>query len=396
MFMPPSRYVLLIDDESTQTQLLGMLLKTRGYDVQVAATAEEAFRKLSPELDIVILDLVLPDSDGFEVCRRIKQNEHTRHIPIIVLSAYSLTEDRLKSLYLGADDFLAKPCEHEELFARMDVVLRRGEKNRLLDDDYTICELHRILAECSIMSYFQPIYQLQPFQLLGMEILTRPVSPGPLGNPEKFFKVALQYGLYAEIEMLAWSRALKIVSAHDRRGSKIFLNCNPYFIESSQFLRVRTLLERSHIPASDVVLEITERSAIPDYHLFYERLGRYREFGFNFAVDDVGGGYASLESIVEIKPEFVKIDGHIVRDLHHDAFKRSIVQFVVQFCNEHGILVVAEGIESETDLEAVKNLGVDAGQGFFLFKPTSALNIENFRDIINSPQFQSLGNTFSI
>ena len=93
------------------------------------------------------------------------------------------------------------------------------------------------------------------------------------------------------------------------------------------------------------------------------------------AVDDVGGGYASLESIVETRPDVVKIDRHIISDLKRDPFRRSIVKFIVAFCKENHIVSVAEGIETQQDLDTVISLGVDAGQGYFLYKPTTQINL---------------------
>ena len=80
-------------------------------------------------------------------------------------------------------------------------------------------------------------------------------------------------------------------------------------------------------------------------------------------MDDVSGGYASLEAIVATKPEVVKIDRHIVHELGKDSLKRSIVKFIVAFCKENSILSVAEGIERKEDLDILIELGVDAGQG---------------------------------
>ncbi len=378
------KHILLVDDEKNLTQMLSMLLETRGYDVQVANNATEAFQKINPDYDLIILDLVLPDLSGFEVCRRLKQKNQTRHIPIIMLSAHCLYEDKVEGLYLGADDFLSKPCEHEELFARMEAVMRRGrlyanahQSHR--DEDY-IYELRRILDHGLMVPYYQPIYLFQPFQFFGIEVLARPISKGELANPEKFFKVALQYGLYMELEMLSWSIALSQISKIIK-DEKIFLNCNPYFVESSQFIRVRAIFEKNHIPTQNVILEITERSEIKNFRLFYDQLQLYRNYGFRFAVDDVGGGYASLESIVETKPEVVKIDHHIIREIEKDSYKQSVVRFIASFCKENNIISIAEGIETQEEFITVCRLGVNAGQGFFLFKPTSNLSLEKFNNV---------------
>jgi EAL domain-containing protein (putative c-di-GMP-specific phosphodiesterase class I)/CheY-like chemotaxis protein len=374
------KQVLLIDDEKHLTDMLSMLLETKGYGVDVANTAAEAFQKVKSDHDLILLDLVLPDLDGMEICRRFKDEKSTAHIPIIMLSAHSLYEDKLEGLYLGADDFLIKPCEHEELFARMEAVMRRSTKScRMKGEDDIVLELRRVLDESLIVPHFQPIYQLDPFKLYGLEVLSRPGVDGNMANPEIFFKAALQYGLYTELELLSWSMALDRLS-HSLYTEKIFLNCNPYFIETAKYERVKAIFEKYEISTKNVVLEITERSAISDFKIFFNQLQHYRDYGFHFAVDDVGGGYASLESIVQTKPEVVKIDRHIITDVSKDPFKRSIVRFIVSFCQENQIVSVAEGIETRDDLQAVRDLGILCGQGFYLFKPTAQIDLQDFSE----------------
>jgi len=372
------KHILLVDDEKHLTDMLSMLLETKGYGVDVANTAAEAFQKVKGDHDLILLDLVLPDLDGMEICRRLKEEKSTAHIPIIMLSAHSLYEDKVEGLYLGADDFLIKPCEHEELFARMEAVMRRSTgSSKMNGEDDVVLELRRVLDECLIVPHFQPIYQLEPFSLYGVEVLSRPSIDGNLANPETFFKAALQYGLYTELELLSWSMALDRLS-RSLYAEKIFLNCNPYFVETVKYERVKAIFEKYEVATRNVVLEITERSAISDFKIFFNQLQHYRDCGFHFAVDDVGGGYASLESIVQTKPEVVKIDRHIITDVSKDPFKRSIVRFIVSFCRENQIVSVAEGIETRDDLKAVCDLGVVCGQGFYLFKPTAQIDVQNF------------------
>ena len=375
------KQILVIDDEQSLTQMLSMMLGTRGYDVVVAHTASEGLQKVSSQIDLILLDLVLPDSDGLSVCSELKNNKNTAHVPVIMMSAHSLDEDKVQGLYLGADDFLPKPCEAEELVARMEAVMRRGRNGAgVKREEEIICELRKIFDEQLIVPYFQPIYNLKPFELYGVEILTRPTSTSVLANPEEFFKAAFQYGMYLEMEILSWSMALNILSRYFT-DEKIFLNCNPYLIEMFDPERVLKVFDDYKVSPRNVIMEITERSTVSDYKVFYERLAIYRKAGFSFAIDDVGGGYASLESIVEIKPEILKIDRHIVTDISDDVFKQSIVKFVVSFCKENGIFSVAEGIETNADLQAIKDMGVNSGQGFYLYKPTSQIDLSEFTKI---------------
>ncbi len=378
------KQVLIVDDERNLLQLLTMLLETRGYEVEVAHTGSEALRKVSPHIDLIILDLVLPDIDGFEVCRLLKRRKATAHIPIILLSAQDMNENKVEGLYLGADDFLAKPCDIEELFARMEAVMRRGRtlgSQRTYNyENETIIELRKILDQELIIPFFQPIYHFKPFRLLGLEVLSRPVSNGKLSNPEHFFKSALQFGLYQEMELLSWTKAIDVISDLPYEHH-IFLNCNPFLVEGSEFDKIKFIFDNSKVSPTNVILEITERSAISDSKLFYQNIQKFRNYGFRFAIDDLGGGYASLESIVQTKPDVVKIDRHIISDLKYDSFKRSIVKFIVAFCAENQIEVIAEGIETKDDLETVIDLGVNAGQGFFLYEPTAKVNLEEIQNI---------------
>ena len=110
--------------------------------------------------------------------------------------------------------------------------------------------------------------------------------------------------------------------------------------------------------------------------LFYEQLKQYRQAGFKFAVDDVGGGFASLESIVKTKPEVLKIDRHIIEGIHEDEYKQSVVRFIISFCKENNIFSIAEGLETKQDLQMVKELGVDAVQGYYLSRPMATVNMQ--------------------
>src|SRR5262245_20163525 len=118
-----SATILLVDDEVTIQRSVGPLLRSRGYNVELAATGEEALRTVgSHPPDLMILDLGLPDMDGLEVCRRVRA---ASSLPIIVLSARGAEADKVDALELGADDYVTKPFGPEELAARIRVALRR-------------------------------------------------------------------------------------------------------------------------------------------------------------------------------------------------------------------------------------------------------------------------------
>ena len=161
----------------------------------------------------------------------------------------------------------------------------------------------------------------------------------------------------------------------------MFLNCDPYLVESDKFKTVKETFSGFGMSSNEIFLEITERSAVIAFEVFYEKLREYRHDGFKIAVDDLGAGYSSLESIIEIRPEAIKLDRHIVNGVSGDPYKNSIVKLFVAFCRENGIICVAEGIETKQDFDALIGLGVDAGQGYYLCHPM---------DISEIPKIDSL------
>jgi two-component system OmpR family response regulator len=119
-----STRVLVVDDEENITYLLGSALRHFGFDVTTAATGRQGLDAVrANEFDLVLLDVMLPDLDGFEVCRRMRQDGE--RVPVLFLTARDATEDRVRGLTLGGDDYVAKPFSLEEVVARIHAILRR-------------------------------------------------------------------------------------------------------------------------------------------------------------------------------------------------------------------------------------------------------------------------------
>jgi EAL domain-containing protein (putative c-di-GMP-specific phosphodiesterase class I)/FixJ family two-component response regulator len=377
--MTQANRILIVDDEPAVAQLLGVLLSAHGYKAEIVDTGKEALARANSNTDLILLDTLLPDCDGFKICHLLKNNSRTKHIPIIVISGRIGNSDRLESFHLGADDYLTKPFEPEELFARVEAVLYRNRIHHRDDPpnhSYEIIhELRQIIDQESIAAYFQPIYFLKPLRLFGLEVLSRPQTNGLLSNPEDLFKAALRFGLYYELEMIVWRKAIEI-ARRNFDHEHLFLNCSPYLIESDRFENVKAMFQDFNMGATNVFLELTERSAIGEHQLFFDRLSRYRQYGFKIAIDDVGAGYATLEAIIKTRPEIVKIDRKIVTGLGEDPFKKSIVKLIIAFCRENAIICIAEGIETKEDFQTLVELGVQAGQGYFLYKPTGHIDLK--------------------
>ncbi|MEO7741439.1 MAG: response regulator [Usitatibacter sp.] len=125
MTVPQARRVLVVDDVPSNVRMLAGLLKARGYEVITAASGQEGLDKsLSERPDIVLLDVMMPDLDGYEVCRAIRARPETQMLPIVMVTALDQPEERVKGIEAGADDFLSKPISQPELVARLRSLLR--------------------------------------------------------------------------------------------------------------------------------------------------------------------------------------------------------------------------------------------------------------------------------
>ncbi|MFD2371827.1 EAL domain-containing protein [Brevibacillus sp. GCM10020057] len=121
------------------------------------------------------------------------------------------------------------------------------------------------------------------------------------------------------------------------------------------------------------MLEITERHAITNYAVFRKIIEEYRKKGYLIAVDDAGAGYSSLESITEIYPDFIKLDMSLIRNVDVDPIKQALLETFVQFSEKVKCKIIAEGIETQRELETVMEQGVSYGQGYFLGKPEKGM-----------------------
>ena len=140
---PSNLNILLVDDEEDVVEVVSHFLVQEGFNVEKAYDGEEALKKANAEIDLIVLDIMLPGLNGYEVCRRLRSRVETETIPIIFLSAKSEEDDQVRGLMMGADDYLTKPVSPQVIVAHVKAVLRRSgvEESRTIQvDDLTIFE----------------------------------------------------------------------------------------------------------------------------------------------------------------------------------------------------------------------------------------------------------------
>ena len=235
----------------------------------------------------------------------------------------------------------------------------------------TSCEaIKRIIEQQDIRTLYQPIVRLDSGIVIGYEALSRGPINSPLESPAVLIDHSEQCHMSWEIELLM--RKLSIERAVDLGPDQLlFINVDPYAISDMKFEKGMTkeVLAQYGISPSNVIMELTERSAISDYEGFKKALKNYVEQGFKIAIDDVGEGYSGMNRIIETRPQFLKLDMNIIRGLEADNFKQAIVKSFVQLSLETNIKLIAEGIETKEELKALIRLGVYAGQGYYFQRP---------------------------
>jgi EAL domain-containing protein (putative c-di-GMP-specific phosphodiesterase class I) len=181
------------------------------------------------------------------------------------------------------------------------------------------------------------------------------------------FEIAAASDLIWDLSRLCRERAIEGMGKLLRDGELLFMNVDPADFADPSF-DVNTLDVKD---PTKVVIEITERTAIKDYPKFRGRLKEFRDKGYRFAVDDAGSGYAGLGSIANLEPDFIKLDMSLINCIDQNFIKQNLVETMVRFANEHGAMVIAEGVERKEEYDMVKSLGVHLVQGFFVHKPST-------------------------
>ncbi len=216
-----------------------------------------------------------------------------------------------------------------------------------------------------VLTAFQPVHELAGGKIIGVESLAR--FPGDDGRgPEHWFNEANTVGLGGELEFAALESALE---AADRLPAELYvaLNLSP---ETCLDPRLPGILEQAALPIDRIVLELTERLAVEEYAPLAAVLAPLRRRGLRIAVDDAGSGFASMRHILRLRPDIIKLDRSLIAGIDSDETHRALGQAMVEFAKQIGATLVAEGIETQAELSAVTQLGMDAGQGYFLGRPT--------------------------
>lgn len=230
--------------------------------------------------------------------------------------------------------------------------------------------LTELLSSGGIRTVFQPMVSLKTGEVFGYEALSRGPEGTPFESPLALFSLAEELDMLYQLERACRETAITSSSglAH---GTKLFLNVHPEIIYDPQFsgVTMAQLVESVQLSPDDIIIEVTERGSITNYETFLAVLKHYRDQGYSIAIDDAGAGYSSLQSIAELRPDYIKVDMSLVRNLHLNRARHSVIEALSILAKRINAKVVAEGIECEDELKAIIDLDVELGQGYYLGRP---------------------------
>lgn len=379
---PPIR-ILIADDEPALRGAIADLLAHEDSLVLVgeAGDADQAIElAVARRPDVALVDVSMPAGGGPRAAREIIRVSPTTRV--IALSAFEDRPTVLEMLRAGAVGYLVKGTAGQDLLGSIAKVVGGGASlsDELIDgivhelssqlrreeiEHQQVAarrgEIDRFLAGDGLTMVYQPIVDLRSRAIVGMEALARFHSL-PLRPPNEWFATAVELELGVQLEMLAIESAMKALP-HLPPGAYLSVNCSPRAAMSPE------LAVLVNGDAARMVIEITEHEAIEDYAVLASALEGSRSQGVRVAIDDAGAGFASLRHTLLLRPDIVKVDTSLTRNIDGDRAKRALTSALVSFGDEMDISIIAEGIETREELEELVALGVPFGQGYYLAEP---------------------------
>lgn len=285
------------------------------------------------------------------------------HLSVPVLLSNGKVYGTLCCFSFKPDETLGdRDMQMMEAFAEV-LATRFEEHERITNERKQQREAMQQLMQNGLPSIvFQPIYDLASSALTGFECLSR-FNIEPRQGPDAWFAHAHRIGLGQELEAQA---------IHNAVMQRECFSAAPYLaINGSPEIAMNGLLEKTldSVPLNNIVLEVTEHAAIEDYASLSAALELMRRNGLRLAIDDAGAGYASMRHILQLQPDFIKLDMTLTRNIDTDTSRRALARALISFAHDTDSLIVAEGVETVSELETLRELGVDRAQGYFLSKP---------------------------
>ncbi len=370
----PLGHVLVVDDDDQMRRVCARVLSHEGWEITQASHGKAAIAAVlaaTEPFDVVVSDVHMPEIDGFQLVDAVRK--HDDDLPVLLMTGDPSLDGAVRAIDTGAVSYMSKPFEPETLLAAVARAARRHGVARMrrradsyamkLVTDRSELEGRFERALAGAWMAFQPIVEVSTKRVYAYEALLR-TDEDSLKRPDLLLAAAERLDRIHDLGRTV--RAAVAKAAVDAPSDALlFVNVHGLELTDEQMFRSDSPLAAL---APRVVLEITERIGI-DPVAGPSQMATLRKLGFRIAVDDLGAGYSALAALATLEPEVVKLDMSLIRDLERHPTKRRVVGAIGTLCRELGSRVVAEGVETRAELDAVLSSGVDLVQGYLFGRP---------------------------
>ncbi|CAI2797349.1 EAL domain-containing response regulator [Pseudomonas fluorescens group sp.] len=392
--------LLIVDDEPQVRKLLETLLQHEGYQTLTAGSGEEALQLVAQQPpDLILLDIMMPGMDGYEVASQLKGDETTAGIPIIMLSALSEPSARVNGLEAGAEEFISKPVERVELWLRVRNLLRlktRGDwvsHSRELAQRPTGMNVHDLARQDlenalrqavehhEFTLHYQPKVEVASGRLCALEALLRWERPdyGAV-SPAVFVPILESLGLIVPVGRWVIEQVCRQI-AEWQQGPigpvEVSVNVSGHqLIEGDLIADIARLLKQNQVEPHWLEVELTEGSLMENTQHTIASLQRLHTMGVKISIDDFGTGYSSLAYLRRFPIDTLKIDIAFIREVTSNPQDAAITRTIIELAHSLNLRVVAEGVETQAQLAFLKEAGCDQIQGYLFSRPLPVETLE--------------------
>ena len=378
-----TKNILVVDDDSAIGEFVCATAKPMGFQCTITTNAKTVLERLSADTTLILLDLMMPDMDGIELLRLFGQQKCKASIVLmsgVNTRTIEAAEQFGQVLGLSIVGYLQKPLQKAEL----EEILQRlpGPNPPTTISDLPPFAIQKEALEEAIQNnefvvYYQPQIDIASGGVRGVEALVRWRHPSRgLIFPDSFIGRMETFGLIDELGWIVANRALSEVGqfgSDDRHPINLSLNtsvnslCNLSFPDT-----LVSIAEKHGVLPADVTIEITETCLIRELARTLDTLTRLRMKEVKLSIDDFGTGYAMMRQFKTIPATELKIDKSFVQELTSSSRDRIMVQKTIEMGHEFGIQVVAEGVETQEQLDLLRSYGCNSAQGYFFSRPIPA------------------------
>ncbi|WP_313527270.1 EAL domain-containing protein [Anaerotignum sp.] len=279
--------------------------------------------------------------------------------------------------------------KYKTYFSYYDDTIRQD----LLDEQFIISNMKSALLNEEFVVYFQPKFDLVSEQICSAEALVRWMHPVKgMIPPNRFIKSFEKNGFITDLDFYVWEQTCKWIRSWIDRGNTpipVSINMSRADIYNPQIDSILlSLLNKYNLTPNNIFLEITETAYTENSEQMVEVVKRLKKIGFIIEMDDFGSGYSSLNMLSELPIDVIKLDMRFMQNEDSSRNKRSIMSFVISLAKWMGLLVIAEGVETEEQVNLLKVLGCQRVQGYYFSKP---LPVDLFEELITRVNLNNFG-----